>query len=196
MLPSDAEYSIYHDANFTLNTPPEQIISLLLGNHDWAAHKHPARTCIYQEADVILHHPDMEGWRAQKPARALAVREEIDRYRSDGYPQNAGLWANGMIVRRHTPAVNRLNERWWKLYSSGGERDQLSFPVARRAEGVEVNTIDEQITISPYLNFFFHSAWKDKPGSREFLPQRAIIRGQLNRLKELTGRNGFDCPEY
>lgn len=191
MLPDDAEYSIYHDGNLQLKTQPGQIIVDLLTEHDWAAHRHPCRTCVYQEADVILTHSSMEGWRAQDPNRVPRILSEVQRYRADGYPEHCGLWANGMIARRHTPAVAQLNERWWSLYSRGGERDQLSFPVARRSENLEVKSIDAVISgDSPYVNFYFHAAWKDKADVREFHPERAKIREKLARLHSFTGADG------
>ncbi len=197
MLPPDAEYSIYHDGNLPLRQSPFKIINELLATHDWAAHRHPARSCIYDEADIILHHETMDGWRKQNPERAPKIGEEVGRYRAAGYPKHAGLWANGMLVRRHTPAVEKLNECWWKLYAAGGERDQLSFPVARRAEGLEINTIDEVISQSPYLGFFFHAAWKDKTGNLECHEERNEIRGRLAQLAAITGSDGgVKYPDY
>jgi len=198
MLPEDCEYSIYCDANFTLKAQPCQIIAEnLWDGFDWAAHRHPCRDCIYAEADVILNHPTMEGWRNQNPKRAPVIQAEIERYRQQDFPFGAGLWANGMIVRRHTAAVARLNERWWKLYSEGGERDQLSFPVARCAEGLAVKTIDHPINDGPYLNFYFHAAWKDDKANREYHPERGRIRERLEKLKSVTGSDGgIRYPEY
>lgn len=197
MLPEDAEYSIYLDANLQLKAQPIQLILELLKDHDWAAHRHPCRDCIYAEAEVILSHSTMEGWRAQNPERAPQIAAEIARYEVDLYPAGAGLWANGMIVRRHTAAVAALNERWWGLYSAGGERDQLSFPVARRATGLEVKTIDHPIHEGPYLNFYFHAAWKDNKFNREYHPERGRIRARLERLKAITGSDGgVQYPEF
>ncbi len=197
MLPSDAEYSIYCDGNLQLKEQPIRLLLDLLEHHDWAAHRHPCRDCIYAEGDVILRHPTMEGWRAQNPARAPRIEEEIARYRKAGYPNGGGLWANGMIIRRHTPAARALNEAWWKLYSEGGERDQLSFPVARRAENVAVKTIDHPICDGPYLNFYFHAAWKEDKANKEYHPERAGIRQRLKDLRRVTGATGgVRYPEY
>ncbi len=199
MLPSDAEYSIYHDGNFQLKMLPEVIIDQLLTGedcgYDWAAHRHPCRNCIYDEAIVLL--------KENIGTREL-VENDVLRYRNAGYPTGAGLWANGMIVRRHTESVKRLCEDWWTAYATGCERDQMSFPPVRRQHGVEVNTIDADIYINsdksakgtPYLNFHFHAPWKTTPSNREYHGERAIIREQLARLTELTGKNGLECPEF
>lgn len=190
MLPSDAEYSIWHDGNLQLRMSPEAIIQTTLSSADWAAHKHPARQCIYQEAQTLL---------SEKIGTPELVREEIARYRDDfGFPENAGLWANGFLVRRHTPAVAALNELWWRFYASGCERDQLSFPVARQSARVNVETIYFNIYQSPFTNFYFHAAWKDNEKNIEFRPERSEIRVRMTELYRLThgSVSNSPYPEY
>jgi len=188
MLPGDAEFSIYHDGNFQLRQRAGAMFAELLARHDWAAHVHPCRSCIYEEAAVLLK---------EKIGTSELISAEIARYREFGYPQVNGLWANGLLVRRHSPAVAALCERWWTLYSMGCERDQLSFPVARHLEDLPVRTIDAQVYQSPYVNFYWHAAWKDQKSSVEFQPERDQIRRRLADLKQITGRDGgIKYPEY
>lgn len=187
MLPDDAEYSIYHDGNLRLKDDPRRVLDRLLSDHDWAAHRHPARKCIYEEAKVLLD---------EKIGTAALVEAEIEYYIGIGYPKDAGLWANGFIARRHTPAVAALNELWWSLYSIGCERDQLSFPVARRDAAMELTTIHADVYCSPVVDFFWHAAWRDKEGSREYHPERKAIRERLARLKKVVGSSFTDYPEY
>ncbi len=181
-LPKDAEYSIYHDANFQLRVDPNQVMHQLLSREiQWAAHKHPCRNCIYKEADVLIK---------EKIGTTALVQAEIARYRERGHPANDGLWANGMIVRRHTPETQELNELWWKLYSEGAERDQLSFPVARRELNVPIRTIESDVWSSPYILFRWHAAWTNKDDNPDYLQQRSEIRRRL----ETMGVQGF--PAY
>ncbi len=197
LLPADAEYSIYHDGNFRLQSSPHEIIDIWLHRHDWASYAHPCRRCLYDEARVLLEHDSMEGWRLQRPERARAVREEVERYRARGFPEGAGLWANGFLVRRHTPAVAALNEAWWKLYAAGAERDQLSFPVARCQQGLAVETIEGNVYDSPYLQFCWHAAWLDKADNPDYRDERDGIRSRLAKLAGLTGSDGgVKYPEY
>lgn len=178
-LPSDAEYSVYHDGNFQLQEAPEVLIHSFLQDHDWAAHRHPCRSCIYDEADVILNDESMAGWREQKPERAPTISAEIHRYRAEGYPSYNGLWANGLLIRRHSDAVKALCDDWLGLFNAGGERDQLSFPVARHHAGLPVNTINEIVSASPYMRFNFHAAWYDHPCNRDYAEQRQQIHDSL-----------------
>lgn len=199
MLPTDAEESVYFDGNFQLTQFPEELVGNLLANHDWAAHKHPVRDCVYKEADVILNHESMAGWRAQKPEseRVQPIEREIERYRAEGYPEHNGLWANGLLIRRHTPAVKALCIDWWKVFSAGGERDQLSFPVVRQKSGLEVHTLGGHISESPFVNFWFHAAWAKNSHNHPFVPERKRVAENLEMISKLTGvPNRFQVHEW
>jgi hypothetical protein len=200
MLPADADYSIWHDGNFVLKLSPWQTISDTLrasgGPYEWAAYKHPCRRCIYREAAVLLEDPSMAGWREQKPERAVTIAAEIARYRAAGYPADHGLWANGFIVRKHTRKVDELCEKWWTLYAAGGERDQLSFPVAQTDSGVAVNTLQGDVYGSPFVQFRWHAAFREREDNPDFWPQRDAVRARLARLRELTGNESVTYAEY
>lgn len=189
MLPADADYSIWIDGNFQLAQPASEIINQELRFDDWAAHRHPARDCIYSEAEVLLK---------EKIGTPGLIMEQIERYSALGYPAAHGLWANGMIIRRHTPAVNALNEAWWKLYASGCERDQLSFPVARWQAGMQVNSMPHRgdVYSSDLMKFGWHAAWKDKPGNVVKRPERERIAGRVARLKAIAGDGGYIWRMY
>lgn len=189
MLPSDAEYSIYHDGNFVFKQDPHRVIEELLGRHDWAAHKHPARNCVYDEANIILRDCPL--------VDKDAVRAQVADYRAMNFPEKFGLWANGFIARRHTPEVAKLNERWWELFSKGSERDQLSFPVALRDAGLEIRTIDQNIFASSYMAFRWHAAWKTHEDNPDYWAGRSETRARLAELARLTGSDsGIHFQNY
>lgn len=180
MLPRDAEYSIWHDGNFQLRRSAEEAIhELLTDGRQWAAHKHPCRSCLYDEAEVVLRDCPL--------VDKESVTRQIERYREAGFPRKAGLWANGFIVRQHTPEVARLNELWWEEYSNGCERDQLSFPVARCKAGMEIKTINADVFASPWVLFRWHAAWKHKEDNPDFWRERNETRDSLAQLAQLTG---------
>jgi Protein of unknown function (DUF616) len=188
MLPEDVAFSIYHDGNFQLRQDPKVIVQELLKEHDWAAHRHPCRTCIYDEAAILLR---------EHIGTPAMIEAEIERYRTAGYPKDAGLWANGFIVRRHNGTTAELNERWWRLYASGCERDQLSFPVARRDLGVAVRTIDASVYASPYLLNRWHAARVSRDDNPDFARDRHAVRRNLAQLRQITGSDGgVRYPEY
>ena len=143
---------------------------------------------MYEEGEILIR---------EKIGTTTLVEEELSRYRVRGFPRHGGLWANGMLVRRHTPGVATLNELWWDLYSTGCERDQTSFPVARYHEEFLINTIDEDIYRSPYLLQHWHAAWKNRDDNPDYWDERDRLRGKLERLSRLAGPNpDITYPEF
>lgn len=181
-LPKDAEYSIYHDCNYQLRVSPNEIIDLVAYKEQWAAHRHPARSCVYDEAEIVMETCPL--------IPRDEVKSQIDRYRAAGFPEKAGLWANGFLVRRHTPEVAALNEAWWKVFREGCERDQLAFPVARHALNMPIRTIEANIFASPYTIHRWHAAWKDKDDNPNYWKQRDEMRAELKR------RSIYGFPAY
>lgn len=110
-----AEYTLYHDGNIRLNMDRPL---RWLKEHDMALCAHPARNCVYTEAARCIR----EG-----KGNEETINAQIARYRVEGYPEEAGLAACTIILRRHTEAVRRFNEHWWEEISNGSMRDQLSF---------------------------------------------------------------------
>lgn len=92
------------------------------------------RNCIYDEANTILNFGQNNFNR--RPERGIlnwkddpnVIMEQMNRYKSEGYPQNNGLATNPIIVRNHhnSNVVNTM-ESWWGEIKNNSKRDQLSF---------------------------------------------------------------------
>jgi hypothetical protein len=95
-----------------------------LGEDDWACVPHPARRCIYPEANfsATLARYDAPSINAQ----SRFYRDVV------GHPPNWGLVATGANVRRHTPEVIDLGQQWWDECINWSHQDQLSLPVLFR----------------------------------------------------------------
>lgn len=180
-LPPDAEYSIWHDANFQLQIEPAKIVEGLRGESEvWGAHKHPGRDCIYDEAGILLR---------ENIGTPALVEREIARYRQMEHPEHYGLWANGFIVRKHGPLARSISETWWRLYQAGCERDQLSFPVAVRMHSAFTNilTTEQSVYKSPFVKFNWHAPWLDKEDNPSHHEARRIMGDRLRELRKATG---------
>lgn len=173
----DADYSIWHDGCFALRKRPEDIV-LAMGASEIAAHKHPARKCLYEEAALCI---------AEKIGDAGEIARQIKLYELLGHPKNWGLWANGLIVRKHSAAINDFNEGWWTAYKDGCERDQISFPFVLQRSGIPIHTFDWNIWDSPLMSFYWHDAFKGRGDVDLFAAQRAVLRERLDRLREVAG---------
>jgi hypothetical protein len=161
-----AEYSIYHDANFCLKRSPDYLIERYLAPRrlDLAMFVHPARKNVEQEANEIIAHPE---W---FPGMDMdVVRAQVTRWKHAGAPE--GLWAAGMILRRHTEDIAAFNRIWWDEFQRGSTRDQLALPLARHFAGVRIEDIQGNIIggDNDLMAFHWHAAWTNKGDN----PQKA-----------------------
>lgn len=129
------EWTVWIDGNLHLKVEERELINLTDG-HDIAVFTHPYRPDIYSEAKEIkrlgLDNKDI-------------VNAQIKRYGDNV----KGLGACYLIIRKNTPEINRLNEKWWAEICRGSRRDQISFPYVF---GDVVKYIDYQ---DPFDNKYF-----------------------------------------
>jgi hypothetical protein len=125
---SRADVSLYLDASMTVTT--QEYVNLCLsalGDADWVMMRHPHRSCIYDEATYSATLPRYRGAR---------LAEQVAYYRDVlHHPAGWGLFANGAIVRRHTPVVRELGQLWWQECTQRTWQDQVSLPVLVRLMG-------------------------------------------------------------
>ena len=114
----DEEWSVWIDGNIKLHITEEKLISMVKP-YDIGVFIHPERDCIYEEGIFCA--------KVGKD-KIENIQPQLDYYKSKGHPSHGGLGACFIIVRRHTPEINRLNEMWWAHICRFSIRDQLSFP--------------------------------------------------------------------
>lgn len=119
---TDAPASIWIDASFRV-TSPDFAAEALAYAKPIAQFTHPWRDCLYAEAvEIAALGKDPEGVAAW----------QTKRYREAGHPVGWGLWASGVIARRHSAAVKRMGAAWAHEVASGSARDQVSQPFVLR----------------------------------------------------------------
>jgi hypothetical protein len=119
---TDAPASIWVDASFRV-TSPDFAKAVLEYATPIAQFVHPWRGCLYEEAvEIAALGMDPEG----------AAAWQTKRYRDAGHPTGWGLWASGVIARRHSAAVKRMGAAWAQEVGSGSARDQVSQPFVLR----------------------------------------------------------------
>ena len=80
---------------------------------------HPKRDCIYDEAIECIK---------QKKDKEENINPQVERYRSEGFPEHIGLVQSGIIFRYHnTEECKLLGEKWFDEIEKHSHRDQLSF---------------------------------------------------------------------
>lgn len=141
----EADYSIYLDGGIQLLVPPQKIIDEFLKDKDVAAFRHITRDCVYEEAEACA------GLGLEDPR---ILKQQAEEYQRLGIPKHYALYEGAVIVRKHTPEVERMNEKWWAHYCRYGKRDQISFPIAFPPE--KVNLIENSVWRHPYFKFHMH----------------------------------------
>jgi hypothetical protein len=119
---TDVSVSVWIDASFRV-VSPDFAAAMLDYAKPIAQFVHPWRNCLYDEAtEIAALGKDPDG----------AAAWQVKRYREAGHPEGWGLWAAGVIARRHTAAVRRMGAAWAREVSAGSARDQVSQPFVLR----------------------------------------------------------------
>lgn len=139
---AEAEYTLWVDGCLTPKTPLRELADRYLAGHDLCVFRHAERDCIYREAAAC------ERLRKDDPE---ILREVVARYRREGYPEKNGLAETTAVLRRHTPAIRRLNDLWWHELSSFSIRDQMSFDYICWKYGVRYSVFEGSRTQSPHF---------------------------------------------
>ena len=86
------------------------------------------RNCVYEEAGFLKWLGDNNPKKQYKDNMDV-VEKQMNKYRSENYPENNGLARTTVIFRRHNETdVKNTMEDWWTEYKYNSRRDQLSFP--------------------------------------------------------------------
>lgn len=132
----DEEVTLYLDGNLELLVNPLEIAAIHLQDSDIALFEHPERSGVYEEIEACAD--------LGKDRRDLLERVRR-RYEKEGMPSEGYLHAAGLILRRHTHEVVRLNELWMDELLKTSIRDQPALAFALWKTGVEPSAIKENI---------------------------------------------------
>jgi hypothetical protein len=154
------EHSIWMDATHQLEVNPWMLIErYLIEGRDIALFRHPLRSCVYQEHQVCAR---------MRLDDETTMRNQMDRYRQDGYPPGRGLFEASAVLRVHSTRIREFNERWWQEIDRGSLRDQLSVNYAAWKLRIPVAYLAGCRAINPYFNFYRHrSATSERTGRPE-----------------------------
>lgn len=171
--------TVYIDGNMTLN---KDVSDLVNRGTDWIIKKHPNRTNIYQERIRIIQ---------LKKDRATIVTNQIEDYKRNGFNDNL-LFESGFMIRRNTPGVAKVSERWWKEVEKWSHRDQLSLPYV--LNGYELDVLPAAL-MNSYISILRHDGGKFNPTIHYLTPGRADknIGRAYNEACALIPENDWIC---
>jgi hypothetical protein len=116
------DLSIYLDSCYFFKKPLSGLINKHLDKYaDISISAHGRDDCVYNHGVTCLR------LNLDYP---LPIFKQLGRYAEEGLPANNGLTENSLIIRKNNAIIKELNELWWKEYTVGSQRDQLSLPYA------------------------------------------------------------------
>jgi hypothetical protein len=140
---TDVSVSVWIDASFRV-VSPDFAAAMLDYAKPIAQFVHPWRNCLYDEAtEIAALGKDPDG----------AAAWQVKRYREAGHPEGWGLWAAGVIARRHTAAVRRMGAAWAREVSAGSARDQVSQPFVLRQAKLKPVALPGTHLANPWLKY-------------------------------------------
>lgn len=147
---TDADFSIWVDGSAEIVWPTfvEQMLSAL-GDASMAQFRHPSRDCIYDEAEAS------EGLLKYE---LLPLAGQVESYRILGHPEHWGLWATGVIVRRHDDKQKELGAEWLRECNLWTYQDQLSEPFLLRRLGIDIADLPHGLVANPWLAWHPHAS--------------------------------------
>ncbi|WP_329336099.1 DUF616 domain-containing protein [Streptomyces sp. NBC_01352] len=143
---TDAPVSLWVDASFRV-VSTQFVVEATAGLTEAepiAQFVHPWRDCLFAEAEESARLAKYVG----EP-----VLEQAESYRQAGHPEAWGLWATGVIARRHTAAVRELGARWLHETYEWSFQDQISQPFALRETGLRPTALPGMHLATPWLAY-------------------------------------------
>lgn len=143
------DYSIWVDGKLGIIGDLEEYVQRYRSMEPILCFNHYVNDCIYEELDACasLNKDSLE-----------VMQKQIDRYRSEGYPEHNGLIESAIIVRDiHNEKLQDVMGDWWSEVLHGSKRDQLSFNYACWKNDFMYDTSDLYIYSNKYVELYFHN---------------------------------------
>lgn len=137
---------LWMDNELYFTYDPYDLFSLHLDGYDLAVHRHCDRNCLYEEVkETINRNPPRD-------PKEKIINQGIE-YRQFGYPENNGLYENGILYRQNNNRVREFNRLWFSETAKWNTEDQISMMYALwRCPNVKVNALNQTFVNHRYLN--------------------------------------------
>ena len=124
------ERTIWIDASIRVLEDPTWLFE---GWENMMVRTHPLRKDIYEEAECCIesNRGDVEDINAQ-----------VKDYEQQGFPEDYGLFLNGILFRKPTRDSKEVNQTWWKQICKYSSRDQISLPYVLYKQDILFKTVD------------------------------------------------------
>lgn len=144
-LVSEAPYSIWIDGSYRVTSPVFAVEALKCAR-PIAQFIHPWRDCVYDEARASLA---LHKYRDE----TATITRQIEEYSDIGHPVHWGLWATGVIARKHTNDVKVMGAQWLAETRRHSYQDQISQPVVLRFSDLRPSPLPGNHITNPWLTY-------------------------------------------
>jgi len=143
----DYDVTIYIDGSILITSP--DFVQWCIHNleSDILVFKHPQRQCIFEEIEASK---GLQKYADENMADQVAEYKKF-------YPENNGLYALGVLVRKNNDLVKKIMNDWWNENIRYSYQDQLSFPAVCYMNNFVPSTFQE----NQYRNNYIHVLWHD-----------------------------------
>jgi len=139
----DHDINIWFDHVFTPKIKDFKNFLNDIGFEKISNYKHRFRNCLYDEGGEVIK---------TKKEYPEIVNNQLNKYKTEGFPINYGLYETGIMIRENTDDMKLFNSIWWSEIKNGSGRDQLSQMYSSWKTGININPIT--IGNSVYDNSF------------------------------------------
>lgn len=148
------DYTIFVDASVQIQSP--DFVKMMISHipdKGWAMLIHPERDCIYPEVAESLR-----VW-PKKYGPPYRLQEQIEKYRTEGYPEKNGLFATTIIARRSDDTtLPEIQEIWWKEIVEYSPQCQVSLPVVLwRMRATPVTPVNVYLWHNEFFQWIRHT---------------------------------------
>jgi len=119
--------------------------------------KHPERSCIYEECKFVADLMGIGNTYLKSRYASEPIREQVNEYKKEGYPQNNGLYSCGLFARKQDEKTNHIFDDWWAENCKWSIQDQLSFPYVLWKNNMKVQEIKIDLFRNEYFNLTSHT---------------------------------------
>ena len=111
-----------------------------LNKGDFVLFRHPDRTSIVDEVVASRESPKYDQFPLEK---------QIDFYLNSGFQDDVGLFACGVIARRHSSEISEFGNAWLLENMRWSIQDQISFSYLISKRALTVGVFDEHLWNGP-----------------------------------------------
>lgn len=142
---SHAPYSIWIDGSYRITSPLFAFQAIKFAT-PIAQFIHPWRDCALDEGTASIALPRYND-------QAATISAQLGEYRQIGHPPHWGLWATGVIVRKHTPDIRTFGQQWLREIRQWSYQDQVSEPVTLRLCDLRPTPLPGDHITNPWLKY-------------------------------------------